>query len=443
MNVSKKKIGIYTMGAVLLVAGIFVASRSSSASSDAEAAGETAVGAIAVETQQVTAAQGTATLTYNATLEPCEKGIVSSNMSGKVVAVLVEDGQAVSAGDVLVKLDDQDIQANIKSAQQQLAVTQSQLKSAQSQVESTKSQLSSAENQLLSSQASLEKLQLNVESAQRSYDQAEALYAQGAGAKTDVDSADSALKLANADLKSGEVGIQTAQVAVQTAQIAVQTAQVAVETAQANVDAAKVTVSNYTDSLNDAVICAPIAGVVDEKSVNLGQYVSAGTVLAKVKNVTSLNAVIQVEQDNVSQLQEGMSAQLTISGVEGTYTGTLSSIGVSADEDTRTFTCKVAVGNENQSLHAGDFVTVTLYGEQTSNVLTVPLKALSGSEGDYSVFVLDNATAKKTSVTVGEITQDNAVITAGLTEGQSVIITNLNVLQDGDAVSVSTSEEGD
>jgi RND family efflux transporter MFP subunit len=131
-----------------------------------------------------------------------------------------------------------------------------------------------------------------------------------------------------------------------------------------------------------------------------------------------------------------MTAQIKLSGAEDTY-GTLSSIGISADEATRTFTCKVAVANDNEALHPGDFVTVNLYSDTKIDVISIPLQALSGSEGEYSVFVLDNGVAKKVRVTIGKISENRAIITSGLVKDQSVIITNLNVLQDGDVVTVS------
>lgn len=411
MKISKKKLGIYVLGVMVLLLCIIIASRHSSLQKQ-KSADVSSNNSISVEVQPVEVTQEATTLTYNATLEPCEEGLVSSKLSGKVVKVMIQNGEAVNKGKVLVKLDDQDIQNSIKSAQQQLAVTQSQLNAAQ--------------NQLLSSQTSLQKLELNVENSQRVFDQAKAMYEQGMGTKTDVDSAENTLKGANADLAAGRVSVQTAQIAV--------------ETAKANVNVAKVSVSNYTDSLNDTLIKAPVAGIIDEKGVNLGQYVSAGTTLAKVKDVSRLNAVIHVEQTGISLLKEGMVAQIKLSGIEETYTGALASIGVSADEASRTFTCKVDVGNENGALHPGDFVAVSLISDMQTEVVAIPIKALAGSERDYFVFVFEKGVAKKVPVTIAKIFEDKAIIASGLVKGQSVVTTNLNVLQDGDAVIVS--EEG-
>ncbi len=65
------------------------------------------------------------------------------------------------------------------------------------------------------------------------------------------------------------------------------------------------------------------------------------------------------------------------------------------------------------------------------------MSAISGSEGDYSVFMIKDNTAQKISVTIGEISDDMVEIKTGLQEGDQIIVSNLNSLQDGDKVTVS------
>ena len=60
------------------------------------------------------------------------------------------------------------------------------------------------------------------------------------------------------------------------------------------------------------------------------------------------------------------------------------------------------------------------------------MSGLSGSDGDYSVFTLEDHHAKKVSVTIGAMSQDRVEITSGIKEGDQVIISNINSLQNGD-----------
>ncbi|NRZ12936.1 RND family efflux transporter MFP subunit [Clostridium beijerinckii] len=105
-----------------------------------------------------------------------------------------------------------------------------------------------------------------------------------------------------------------------------------------------------------------------------------------------------------------------------------------ADATTRVFNCKVKIDNGDKSLLPGIFGKVQLISEEKAQVITVPISALAGNEGDYSVFLNDNGTAKKQKITIGETNENNVEITDGIKEGDQVICTNISTLQEGSEV---------
>jgi len=412
MKLTKRNILVYSSIVIILIAGVVVLnSKDSKAGIKKEnVVTDASENKIAVKTQPVKTMQKTTSLAYKATLEPSEEGIISSKLSGKVVEILFKNGKTVSKGDPLVKIDDKDIKNSIASANAQLAVAESQLKSSQ--------------NQLLYAQAGLQKLEINFGNTQLNYDRTKALFDAGGATKVALENAESALKTAKSDLESTKVSIESSRLAI--------------ETTKANVNSVKVNLSILNDSLSNTIIRAPMRGVIDEKSISIGQFISAGMVLAKVKNVSNLNAVIQIEQGNLKYVKEGMKAKIKLDDISAqTYEGTVKNINISADSAARVFSCKVQVDNENGSLHPGMFAEVELISDQVHEALVVPIQTLSGSEGNYSVFIVQNGIAHKRSVSVGEISNDTAEILSGLDKDESIIITNLNILQDGDAVSIS------
>ncbi|SHN85354.1 efflux RND transporter periplasmic adaptor subunit [Desulfitobacterium chlororespirans] len=338
-----------------------------------------------------------AIISYKASLEASEEGIVSGKVSGKVVQVMFENGQYVTEGDPLIKLDDQEIRNNIASSQ---------------------AQLKASENQLVSSQTGLQKMQLTVENAVRTYDRTKELFDGGAVSKVELESAETMLSNAKIDLETEKANI---------------------ETAKANLTTAQIDLNNLTDSLANTTITAPITGVLDEKSVSLGQYANMGVVLAKVKAISPIYAVIEVDQNDISSLQVGQSAKVTVgSNVVKDYDGIIKSIEASADATSRVFKCKVEVANLDQALKPGIYAKVDIVSDQTSEVIAVPTNALSGNPGNYTVFVIDQGVARKRIVSIGKISKGLVEIKDGVKNGDSVIITNVNTLQDGDAVSVVT-----
>jgi len=318
---------------------------------------------------------------FKATLEDDQEGIVSSKNNGKVVSVLFEDGKQVTQGETLVILDDQDIKNQIKSAQSQLEV----------------------------SKASLQKTEASLENTQRAYERTKILAQQGAVAQVDLDNAETALKMIKADLASNQASIQAGQT----------------------------TIDTLTTTLADMIIRAPITGVIDSKNVKLGQFLTPGNVLGKVNDISLMNAVIEIDQNQIQTIKIGQKARLKLNKEDAdTYEGVVKSINSSADSSSRAFKVKIQFNNEKLSLKPGVFAKVTLMNDIKVQNFAIPVALIAGKEGNYSVYINDNGIVKKQAVTVGNLVNNQAEITSGLQGNESIISTNLNMIQEGDKITV-------
>lgn len=391
-----KKIVIYAVIVIAVIAGIIAVRKFTSGQKNIPTA--VSVSKTVVEAQEVKLVEKNSGDTYKATLEACEQGIVNSKLSARVTNISFENGQYINAGDTLITLDDQDIRNNIKSSESQLKVTEQQLSSAE---------------------VSLKKLKLNLDDAQRNYDRQKALYEKEAISQVDFQATEKALNSAQADYEAGNVSIQTAKV---------------------NIEAQKVSLSNLQDNLNNTVIKAPISGVISGKSVNIGQMVSQGTALATVNNISSVYAKIQVPEDKITSVKVRQAATVKVDGSDSTYNGIVQNIDLSADTSARVFNCKIKIDNSDKTLYPGVFAKVDLISDEKTEMITVPINALVGSEGNYSVFINDNGKAKKQKVTIGETDENNVEIISGAQNGDQVICSNTGSLQDGDEIDVVVSE---
>lgn len=383
MKSKKKTIILYTVIVLILIAGIALwGNKGILANNKTSAAANTAeVKKSSVKVTKAKAVQKALKLSFKANLEPVEEGIVSSKTGGKVVEILFENGKNVAKGDALIKFDDQDIRNNLKASESQLAA----------------------------SQANLEKLNLNLENAQNDYDRKKSLFDQGAISKSDMEKVEATLKSAKVDITS----------------------------TKANIEVAQVNVNNLRETLANTIITAPINGILDEKGVSLGQYVNPGTVMAKVKNISPINAVIAVSQNDLDYIKVGQKAQVKLDGASSkVYDALVSSVNLSADASARTFKCKVQIDNADYLLRPGTYAVVEVANDKKQEVVVVPMEALVGNEGSYSVFVNDNGIAKKRSITIGEITKDTVEVKSGIKVDEDIIRTNVNQLQEGDLVKV-------
>jgi len=388
-----KKIVIYAVIVVTLIGGVVIVRiKQSSANKTKPTTAAAVSNKIAVQIQEAKTVGKNASDTYKATLEAYQQGIISSKLSAKLVTVSIQNGQYVNAGDTLITLDSQDTQNSIKSAQSQLQVY---------------------EDQLNTSQVALEKLQVNLDDAKRNYDRQKALFDKKAIAQTDLEAADKALKTTQADYDSGNASIKTAT---------------------GNLESEKVTISNLQDTLNNTIIKAPISGVISEKSASIGQMATQSTVLAKINDISSVYATIQVPQEEINSVTIGQAATIIVDGIDTPYNGTVQSKELSADTTSRVFNCKIKIDNSDKSLLPGIYAKVNLISNEKIDMVTVPISALVGSDGDYYVFINDNGTAKKQKVTIGETNKNDGEIKSGVQAGDQVICSNTSSLQDGNAV---------
>lgn len=391
-----KKIVIFAVVIVAVIGAIVVKNNISSSAKKANVV--VTVSKTAVEVQSAKVVQKNSSDTYKATLEASEQGIINSKISSRVISISVENGQHVNAGDTIVTLDAQDIQNNIEASQSQLKVTEQQLNSAQ---------------------VSLKKLKTNLDDANRNYDRQKTIYEKGGISKADFEAVEKTFNNAQADYEAGNVSIQTAE---------------------ANIEMQKVNIGNLQDNLNNTMIKAPISGVISDKTVNIGQMASQGTALAKVNNISSVYATIQIPQDKINNVKVGQVATVTLEGIDKSYNGTVQNIDLSADTTSRVFNCKIKIDNSDKTLHPGVFAKVDLFNDKKTEIITVPINSLVGSEGDYSVFINDNGIAKKQKVTIGETDANNVQITSGIKDGDQIICTNTSTLQDGNEIEVVSNE---
>ncbi|OBR97088.1 multidrug resistance protein MdtA precursor [Clostridium ragsdalei P11] len=346
---------------------------------------------------------------FKASLEASQEGAVSNKVAGKVTQVLFQDGQTVSAGQTLAKLDDTDIRNNIKVDEAQLASAQAAFKSAQSTASSA--------------QFGVSKPQIDVGTAQKNYDRTKALYEQGAATEVDYENA-------QAQLSSAESALQSARASAEASSISTQTQAANIQTAQTNLD-------NLNQSLQNTVITAPTSGVMTGKSINVGQYLSPGTALGKVETTSPIYAVIDIRESDLNYVKSGASAKFKLGDDSlKEYDGVVKSIDAAADPTSRVFKCKVQIDNKDGSLKPGVFGNIEIATNESKKAITVPLKAIAGTEGNYYIFIDNNGVAKKQNITIGEFDKDNIEIKSGVQTGEDVICTNVGTLQDGDVVKV-------
>jgi len=206
--------------------------------------------------------------------------------------------------------------------------------------------------------------------------------------------------------------------------------------------AARARVSLARKALADTVVRAPFTGVVGERLVSVGDYVTRGTKVVSVMRTNPLRLQLTVPQQFSQEVSVGRAVSLEVDTAPGkVFTGQVRYVSPALQADSRTLIVEAVVANGDASLKPGSFATAKIeQGDNTPGVLA-PAAAVRTVSGTARVFVVANGRAEERLVTTGQALGDLVEITSGLKAGEQVVITNLSQIVDGVAVA-STSSSG-
>ena len=154
--------------------------------------------------------------------------------------------------------------------------------------------------------------------------------------------------------------------------------------ARASLADVRAQVTAVEQAANSLTITAPFDGRIETLDLDEGEFVSAGTEVGRLVDITPLTVAIQVPQQSLTRLSVGQPATVRfITGEE--RTGIVTFVGTSAAAETRTFLAEVEVENEDGAIPAGISAEVIIpTGEVTAHFLSPSIVSLN-TEGDLGV----------------------------------------------------------
>jgi RND family efflux transporter MFP subunit len=201
--------------------------------------------------------------------------------------------------------------------------------------------------------------------------------------------------------------------------------------------------ANFESARQQVELTSPITGILTDLSVNVGEYAQPGVPLATVAQTGSMRMVIYVESENIRYLAKGQKAQISIdnsrNGNSG-FVGTVREVSKSADPDTRLFRVEISISNSEGILRPGMFARARITTASLNSVLTVPREAVFSTDGIYKVYTVEDSRAVEKSISIGEMTDEYAVINSGLEANEKAIVLGRNLVEDGTLVTIADIE---
>lgn len=206
--------------------------------------------------------------------------------------------------------------------------------------------------------------------------------------------------------------------------------------------AARARTSLARRAVADAVVRAPFTGVVGERLVSVGDFVTRGTKVASVMRVDPLRVELTVPAPFVAAVAEGRAVTLEVDAYPGdTFTGHVRYVSPALDASSRALVVEAEVANGDGRLKPGLFATARIARATTDHALMVPATAIRTVAGTPRVFVVpadgEDRRAEERVVATGDTAGDKVEVTSGLKAGEQVVLSGLDRVVDGIRVSVS------
>jgi len=448
---------------------------------------EAAGAAVTVLQVQPEDAQIQVQLTGNVAAENVFK--VAPQMAGEVAAILVEEGQDVTAGQVLVLLDDEEVllrseqaakakDAAVKRLEQlelvaeieakTLALGVKQAEEALRQVqaraevvetgarpqerEQAKALADLARTRMESARREVERMRSLVESEvipkqsfeqfEDTYKMAEAQYRQAKEQAALVD-----IGARKEDREAMEAAVQQATNAVELARTAsrrVEATRLDIEATKLAIEQARAAVGLAEVAKKNVEIKAPASGRIEDVLVEKGAVVGAGVPLMVLVEPGKSEIVAEVREEDRLLLRAGLKGLYSVDGLpgEGPFAATVKQVGVAANPMTGLFPVKLAPdASEAPKLKDGMFARGYVDTGVKKGALLVPIEAVLRSEGRKVVYVAVGDLAEKRYVATGLRYPDRVEIVDGVNAGDRVVVTGQVGLSDGAAIVVKAEAE--
>ncbi|MDN4987841.1 efflux RND transporter periplasmic adaptor subunit [Bradyrhizobium arachidis] len=224
--------------------------------------------------------------------------------------------------------------------------------------------------------------------------------------------------------------------------------QATVDSAQAAYDQALAGIAKTEALISQKLVRAPFSGDLGVRKVEVGQYLTAGTAIVSLTDLSQLWANFTVTEKDSASLKVGQSVRLKVDAYPGrTFDGKITTIEPQIAADTRNIRVQATIANPEKILKPGMFVTTTVVLPDKPAVITVPETAVDYTLYGDSVFVItekqgeDGKTslnAVRTFVQTGNRVNGRVEIIKGLKVGDKVVAVGQLKLQSGAAVAIST-----
>jgi HlyD family secretion protein len=410
---------------------------------------------VTVQSGVVTRGDLTAVVTASGEVKPRNYINIGANAQGRIIEILVKEGQRVRKNQVVARIEHVQAQADVNAQKAMVASAQADSAAAEQGLNVADESIRTAEATLLKSKNELNRTKMLL-------DNAEKMYGYNLIAKQDLDSKRADYESAKATVGENEARLQ--QMKVQRTQQQAQLASV-----QRRVTQIEAGLTRSEDVLAKYDALAPLDGVVTDLPVRVGETVvpgvqnSAASTIMTIADMSLITAEVKVDETDIVNVHLGQVANITIDAMPSrTFTGKVIDIGNTAilrssglaasqsansSQEAKDFKVTIAFDSPPEEVRPGLSASAKIVTATRRNVLTIPMQALtvrkkgdldppkegkvmasteppadkSRNEEIQGVFAIVNGLAQFHKVETGITGASDIEVLSGLNEGDQII----------------------
>ena len=400
---------------------------------------------------------------YIGTIEAKDRVSLAPRITGRISEIFARQGDRVSQGTAIVRLEPTQEQEDVNAATQTVNVEKARLGQSQAELRTAEANRAAAAAEVESARADVQDAASAVDLAQTNIERTRMLVEGGALAQQELDDDNRELESSNAQLNSRQETLNAARQSLLAADKQVEQARANIDSQNAAIKRAEAELGSISQNLDYNTITAPIDGIVgsfDDKKV--GDYVSAGEELTTITNNQNLEINVNIPVENRDRLKPGLTVETINQDNSTGIEGEISYIAPSIQQDTQSILTKVTFSNQG-SLKDREYLRVRVIWDEKPGIL-VPTTAVSTLGGQNFVYVAKekqseakaegnsqeqggssqvpagSLIAQQRPIKLGSIQNQDYQIVSGLKEGDRIAVSNILSLRDGTQIEPAEEE---
>ncbi len=407
------------------------------------------------------------TLVLPCVLKARREAAVAPEIGGRLARWLVDEGAKVEAGQVVAELDTEALRARRAELTARRKAAEAGVEQAERALESARLGLASAENEVELRRLALESARSTLELARSDHARVSRLVEAGVLDRARLDAAENALTQAEVGLRQAEKALEAAGIGVRAARARFEEAKAARHRAGAGIDEIAAAIRSLDVQIAKARLRAPVPGVLEVHLAEPGEVVAAGVPLARIYDLGTLKAVVNVPDRFVAFLRPDnpataafirqslpgavpeVRARVLVPGLPKLTGEEAEAVDLAAevvrvahaaDPESATFEVELRIPNPGGALRQGIIGRARIEYLTYPEAIVIPMKAVQVTDEGPRVLVVERENGRDVArvrpVVPASIGDDRVLVLSGLGPGDRLVVAGWKGVVSGEPVRV-------